>query len=99
MIWSAAPKVKRVGRARLLAFCVLALMVAGSIGVLLAAKPAHAATFAVNSTANARDANLANATCDVNAAAKGNQCTLRAAIQEANDTSGADAIRFNIVSS
>jgi hypothetical protein len=83
-------------RARTFAFFLLAVLVAASIGVLIAVKPAHAATFAVNSTGNARDANLANAACDVNASASGNQCTLRAAIQEANDTDGADVINFNI---
>ena len=29
---------------------------------------------------------------------KGKQCTLRAAIEESNDTPGADTINFNIVS-
>ncbi len=85
-------------RARTLAFWSLAVLVAASIGVLVAANPAHAATtFAVNSTADTQDANLANTVCDVNASVSGNQCTLRAAIQESNNTSGADTIRFNIV--
>jgi Bacterial Ig-like domain len=44
MIWSAAPKVVWVGRARTLALCILAVLVAASIGVLLTARPAHAAT-------------------------------------------------------
>jgi hypothetical protein len=78
-------------------FWLLALVVAVSIGVL-AAGPAFANTFTVNRTGDAADANLANAACDVNASQSGSQCTLRAAIQEANDTAGADVIRFNIVS-
>jgi CSLREA domain-containing protein len=44
-----------VQRARTLAFCVLALMVAASIGMLLAAKPAHADNFTVNSLADTGD--------------------------------------------
>jgi len=87
-----------IERARTLAFWLLALLLAASIGVLLAAKPAQAATFIVNRTGDAPDANLANARCDVDASQRGNQCTLRAAIQESNDTLGADEIRFNIVS-
>jgi CSLREA domain-containing protein len=87
-----------VGRAKALALYVLVLLVVASIGVLLAAKPAHAVTFSVNRTADTRDANLTNAACDVDASQRGNQCTLRAAILEANDTPGQDLIRFNIVS-
>ncbi len=84
-------------RARTIGFWLLAVLVAAWIGVLLGAKPAHAATtFTVNATADARDANLANAACDVNTSISGNQCTLRAAIQEANDTTGADTIEFSI---
>jgi titin len=56
-----------------------------------------AATFVVNRTGDAADRNLANAACDTSTAT-GNQCTLRAAIQEANDTPGADIINFNITS-
>ena len=37
-----------------------------------------------------------NGTCDTDAFAQGEQCTLRAAIQEANNTSDADTINFNI---
>lgn len=62
---------------------------------LLAAKPAHAATFTVNQTGDAADANLTDSVCDASTLS-GRQCTLRAAIQEANDTPGADAIGFKI---
>jgi hypothetical protein len=54
-----------------------------------------AATFTVNRIGDQPDLNLANAACDVSATT-GNQCTLRAAIQEANDTPGPDVINFNI---
>ena len=63
---------------------------------LIAATPAAAATtFVVNRIGDQADLNLANAVCDVSSTA-GNQCTLRAALQEANDTEGADIINFNI---
>jgi parallel beta-helix repeat protein len=54
-------------------------------------------TFVVNRIGDQPDLNLANAACDVSSNS-GSQCTLRAAIQEANDTSGADTINFNITS-
>lgn len=71
----------------------LALMVA--LLVLLAPRPAYAATFTVNQTGDASDRNTNNSVCDVSSK-RGNQCTLRAAIQEANDTPGGDTINFNI---
>jgi hypothetical protein len=87
-----------VRRARTLSFSLLVVLVATSTGLLFEADPAYAATFTVNRTGDAKDANLADAACDANAAQSGNQCTLRAAIQEANDTAGADTVRFNVVS-
>jgi CSLREA domain-containing protein len=85
-------------KARTCAYWVLAVLIIGSIGVLVWVKSAHAAIFVVNRTADTPDANLTNAACDVEPSQRGNQCTLRAAIQEANDTPGEDQIRFNIVS-
>ena len=58
------------------------------IGVLAVAVPAGAATFTVNSTDDAVDANPGDGSC---ATAQG-VCTLRAAIQEANALAGADTI-------
>jgi hypothetical protein len=60
------------------------------------AHPAHAAAFTVESRGDQPDADLTNAACDVDAATAGEQCTLRAAIGEANDTPGADTIGFDI---
>ena len=71
----------------------LALVISGLL--LMATSPAYAAAFTVNSTGDGVDRNLADSVCDASAS-RGNQCTLRAAIQEANDTAGADTIRFNI---
>jgi CSLREA domain-containing protein len=73
---------------------LLALIVGAALVVLggVTPRPAHAAfTFTVNSTADTADANL-DGICDDGA---GN-CTLRAAIQEANYGGGADTINFNI---
>jgi parallel beta-helix repeat protein len=68
------------------------------VGALLVFPPSPAdaaTTFVVNGTSDAEDAKISDSRCDTSRN-KGNQCTLRAAIQEANDTPGADAIHFNI---
>lgn len=51
------------------------------------------ATFTVNSTGDAGDSNVGDGLCRTDAAA---ECTLRAAIEEANATTAADLIAFNI---
>ena len=87
----------RVGRAKALAFGLLATFMALSL-MLVATKPAQAAssTFTVNRTTNESDANTADGVCDVDTATVGDQCTLRAAIQQANATTDADTINFKI---
>jgi CSLREA domain-containing protein len=55
---------------------------------LLFTSPASAATFSVNSTTDAIDANPGDGICATSA----NECTLRAAVQEANALAGADTI-------
>jgi CSLREA domain-containing protein len=68
------------------------------LGLAAPPVPARAATtFTVNRIGDQPDLNLANSICDVSSNS-GKQCTLRAAIQEANDTPGADVINFNITS-
>ncbi|HYP52167.1 MAG TPA: right-handed parallel beta-helix repeat-containing protein, partial [Pyrinomonadaceae bacterium] len=49
-------------------------------------------TFIVNSTLDAADSNTGDGLCNDGA----NNCTLRAAIQQANATAGADSIQFDI---
>lgn len=67
--------------------------------LVLPSGPADAATtFTVNKTGDAGDRRISDTVCD-SSRNRGDQCTLRAAIEEANDTTGADTIRFNIVSS
>jgi len=73
-------------------FCAVTLLIiAGFVLQATAQVIIPAATFVVNSTADTPDATL-NGTC---ADASGN-CTFRAAIQEANNTTALDAISFNI---
>jgi CSLREA domain-containing protein len=88
-----------VQRARSIPFWLLALLVASSVAMLVEAKPAHADSFTVNSTGDAKDANIGNRTCDSSSRA-GRQCTLRAAIQESNandnDPRVVDLIRFDV---
>ena len=75
------------------------LLAAGMMAAfsLMPTMPAKAATtFTVNSTADAPDASTASNTCDTDVFTNGDQCTLRAAIQQANATAGADTINFAI---
>ncbi len=85
---------------------VAALTIAACLVVLTVANPAHAATtFFVNSTKDRVDNNPGNGECwtGVNIIIDDvfieKECTLRAAIQEANAFAGADTINFFIVSS
>ena len=80
-------------RLSLTASLVLSLCALSSV---LAPSPAAAAgPFVVNKTGDASDRNIGNGTCD-SSKKSGNQCTFRAAIQEANSGSAIDTINFNI---
>lgn len=69
--------------------CVRYFQVALSLG-LLSCGVVHAASFTVNSTADATDSYPGNGICET--ATSNATCTLRAAIQEANATSGSSSI-------
>jgi CSLREA domain-containing protein len=72
------------------------LAVMASLLLTQAAKPAYATTtFTVNSTVDASDTNHNDNTCDANLS-NVPVCTLRAAIEQANATPGADIIDFDI---
>src|SRR5215218_1913389 len=80
-----------------------ALVAAIAVMLLLAASSARATTtFYVNSTADHSDALLTGDRCDTGYTVPGagsepeEECTLRAAIEQANNTAGADAINFAI---
>lgn len=62
--------------------------------LFLAAVPAHAATFTVNDPTDGADANAGDGVCET--AAGNAQCSLRAAIQEANALAGLDNIGFSV---
>ncbi len=73
---------------------IMAVLVSASFS--MAAKPAHAgATYTVNTTGDQADLSPGDGVCK-SGSGFGDLCTLRAAIQEANATEGADAIHFNI---
>ncbi|HSD45035.1 MAG TPA: choice-of-anchor Q domain-containing protein [Pyrinomonadaceae bacterium] len=81
-------------------FCALALLAAVPFFVwMFTAKSEPAPFFAVHpivtTLADADDANLGDGVCDVDAAVFGPQCSLRAAIQEANVLFGDNTISFN----
>jgi CSLREA domain-containing protein len=99
MLRNEATKEMREGSAVawMVAIALLVILVGG--GLLAPRAYAAPSTFTVNRTADTPDANLSNAVCDVNPAASGNQCTLRAALQEANDNNNpteTDKIKFDI---
>lgn len=76
----------------------LGLMLAALIAAsMMFASPAHAKTFTVNSVGDQADVRLSDGDCDTDGDAfNGSQCTLRAAIGQANATVGADDIHFDI---
>jgi CSLREA domain-containing protein len=82
---------------------ISSLAVSGALVLGLAAfaatpQVAHATTtFVVNRIGDAVDMNVGNGICDTSTNT-GRQCTLRAAIQEANVIAGEDTINFNITS-
>jgi CSLREA domain-containing protein len=75
---------------------LVALAMVASLLAVLAVRPAHATTtFTVNFTGDLPDRNVGDGVCDATSSIE-DTCTLRAAIQEANATPGADTINFNI---
>jgi CSLREA domain-containing protein len=88
-----ASRVRRLVPEALLALATLTL--AGVMLLTLSSGPAEAATtFTVNKDGDAGDRNI-DGVCDTSKK-KGEQCTLRAAIEEANATPGANTIEFDI---
>ena len=54
------------------------------------------ATFVVNRTSDEEDADINDGKCDINLATLESECTLRAAIEQANANPGKDVINFSI---
>jgi CSLREA domain-containing protein len=73
---------------------IISIIAAISFGGLtfVPAAVASPTTFTVNSVGDGADANAGDGLCDVGEG----ECTLRAAIEEANANAGADTIEFNI---
>lgn len=86
---------RRFTGVRLLALLALAVVVALPGALSSAPAEAAATTFTVNSTGDDADRNIGDSVCDVSRD-RGRQCTLRAAIDEANFTDREDTINFNI---
>lgn len=78
----------------------MALVAAGLLALLALTSPARAAvTFTVNSTGDGTDADTTDGVCGTGLLQFPSgqpQCTLRAAIQQANATAGADTIEFSV---
>jgi hypothetical protein len=88
------PVGSRVVALGLLMMVATLLVAAGTL--VVGASPAEAvSTFTVNKTGDGDDRNLSDARCDTSTN-NGSQCTLRAAIEESNDTLGAETIEFDI---
>ena len=95
----------RLAAGRIIAVGVL--LAALLAAILMDARPAHASTtFTVNSTGDKNDLDFPGGVFDGSSGGRcytgddlvvqGKECTLRAAIQEANQTPGADTIEFDI---
>ena len=91
----------RANVGKVLAMAVLVTAIAASLG--LASGPAYASTtFYVNSVADHADANLGVPACDTGYVVERDgggqeaECTLRAAMEQANYTPGADTVKFAI---
>jgi hypothetical protein len=88
-------EMKRTAIVRLTAMSAMALALTLAL-LALSPGPAEAATtFTVNKTSDAKDRRISDSVCDTSRK-RGKQCTLRAAIEESNDTTGADTIKFKI---
>jgi hypothetical protein len=73
---------------------LVALTVGGMLLTIWSGPAVAATTFTVNEVGDAPDTNTADNVCD-SVAAAGEQCTLRAAVVQANATAGDDTIRFD----
>ncbi len=81
--------------ARFLKILTLALMVSILLIGSMPIKVAHASTFKVNDLTDVPDPNL-DGTCDISPGDGVDNCTLRAAIMEANRVDDQDVITFNV---
>lgn len=71
-----------------------AILLALLVTIVVLVPEAHAETFDVNNTADVGDVAPGDGNCDSDAITPGRQCTLRAAIEEANALAGPDQIHL-----
>jgi CSLREA domain-containing protein len=83
----------RAADRRLRIVALLSALALMGLSLVWASRPVYAANFTVNSTADGIDVNIGDGLCQT---ATLSQCTLRAAIQEANSSPGADTITFSV---
>ena len=69
--------------------------IAAILALAVSAHPAAAATFQVNENSDGSDESVGDGRCDADEGAPGRQCSLRAALAEANDRQNADRIEFD----
>lgn len=81
-------------RQRFVVGLVLLLLSAFVLNDAQRVNAAPSATFTVNQTADLPDANAMDGRCDTNLALAGDQCSLRAAIQQSNSSPPTDTIKF-----
>jgi CSLREA domain-containing protein len=74
----------------ILTFCLLAILLTFSTQVF-------AVDFTVNLTTDQQDANTGDSICDIDLSTLGEQCSLRAAVEQANALAGVDTITFTLV--
>ena len=77
----------------LIGLCLCAILPFSAL--LYQSANAASATFTVNSNGDEVDTNVGDGVCDVDLATPDNQCTLRAAIQEANANADSTLIQFD----
>jgi CSLREA domain-containing protein len=86
-----------VAGSRIVTLGMLLTALMAAIMLLAAGRADASTTFTVNSTADYGDVTRGDGKCDIGTIMLiGERCTLRAAIQEANATTGADTINFAI---
>jgi CSLREA domain-containing protein len=76
------------------ALAALAVVILGFVAIMVSS--ALATSYTVNSTGDAADASSTDGVCDTNLATPELECTLRAAIQQANVVASEDEIKFDI---
>ena len=86
---------RHISTARVLRVLLSALLLTTLVFSSIPPGAVHASTFVVNETGDEADANIGDGICDVNPGNGTDNCTLRAAIQEANSIDSSDVITFS----